>query len=148
MPTDASGDDTRLMVECKLGEMEKDPRTVQVCTDDPLPDGRATVIGLQDATGLFLKVKELQRDMEDGERLEYHPLEDDFEHVLSDESVLSDGQTSTRQAELESVLKSYQLELQALKDVLVQERERSYTLQLEGETAAWPLEEVRGEGIE
>ena len=70
LPTDASGDDTRLMVEGKLGEMEKDPRTVQVCTDDPLPDGRATVIGLQDATGLFLKVeKELQRDMEDGERL-------------------------------------------------------------------------------
>ena len=126
LPTDASGDDTRLMVEGKLGEMEKDPRTVQVCTDDPLPDGRATVIGLQDATGLFLKVeKELQRDMEDGERLEYHPLEDDFEHVLLDESVLSDGQTSTRQAELESVLKSYRLELQALKDVLVQERKKS-----------------------
>ena len=106
LPTDASGDDTRLLVEGKLGEMEKDPRTVQVCTDD-LYLMEATVIGLQDATGLFIKVeKELQRDMEDGERLEYHPLED---HVLSDESVLSDGQTLTQQAELESVLKSYRL---------------------------------------
>ena len=59
--------------------------------------------------------------------------------------MLSDGQTSTRQAELEIVLKSYRLELQALKDVLVQERERSYTLQLEGEAAAEEVSRLREE---
>ena len=101
-------------------------------------------LGLQDATGLFLKVeKELQRDMEDSARLENHPLDDDFERVLSDESVLSDEQTSTQQAELESVLKSYRLEPQALKDVLIQEQERSYTLQFEVEAAAGEVSRLR-----
>ena len=51
LPTHASGDDTRLMIEGKLEALGRDPRTVQVCTEEELDGRGAIVTGLQDATG-------------------------------------------------------------------------------------------------
>ena len=110
LPTSASGEDILLMIEGKLGEMGRNPRTVQVCTDSPVPGGGSgiAVVGLQDQNGLFLKI---ERDMpwfsvqEEDHCLEIHSLDDNF-------SAVSGESESPEQTELARILEICQLELQ------------------------------------
>ena len=143
LPTSASGEDILLMIEGKLGEMGRNPRTVQVCTDNPVPGGGSgiAVVGLQDQNGLFLKI---ERDMpwfsvqEEDHCLEIHPLDDNF-------SAVSGESESPEQTELARILETCQLELQSLKEVLAHERERACTLQVEVELSTGEASRLREE---
>ena len=94
------------MIEGKLGEMGRNPRTVQVCTDSPVPGGGGgiAVVGLQDQRG------KIERDMpwfsvqEEDHCLEIHPLDDNF-------SAVSGESESPEQTELARILETCQLEL-------------------------------------
>ena len=66
LPTSASGDELRLMIDGKLGEMEKEPRNVQVVIAKA--EHGAERLSLWDDDGSFLDVDPGSPDGDGGEK--------------------------------------------------------------------------------
>ena len=145
LPTSASTEETRQIIDGKLSEMGREPRNVQVVIAEPEVGG-AECLWLQDETGVFLRA-ELDSEPDSGDREEHR--EPDQRHGDGESPVtLESLQRALEEAEeqqyrLTSQLESKGEELGVIQEALEQEKLRVASLLTEREETAREVSEMK-----
>lgn len=153
LPTSASADETRLIIDGKLSEMGREPRNVQVMIAEPEVGG-AECLWLQDETGVFLQA-ELDSEPHEpilGDGEERSELEEGHEDQEEELPATLEGlqqalaEATERQHQLTLQLEGQGQELKAVQEALADEKSRVASLAEESEERAVEVSNLK-EGV-
>ena len=148
LPTSASAEETRQIIDGKLSEMGREPRNVQVVIAEPEVGG-AECLWLQDETGVFLRAElDSEPDLRDGEEHsnpdEGHGDQEEEEPPATLESLKRAlEEAELRQHRLTSQLEDKEEELGHVQAALDQEKSRVASLLGESADATREVSEMK-----